>query len=62
MLSLTLTLRIIVLAKLSSCLDQLQSILGDDCHEPTAVEAIIKFDFNAEKALDYIFEKGKALQ
>ncbi|XP_031555843.1 HBS1-like protein [Actinia tenebrosa] len=44
-------------AKLSSCLDQLQSILGDDCHEPTAVDAILKFNFDAERALDYIFSK-----
>jgi hypothetical protein len=39
-------------------LDQLQSILGDDCHEPTAVDAILKYNFDAEKALDYIFSKG----
>ncbi|EDO47522.1 predicted protein [Nematostella vectensis] len=44
-------------AKLSSCLDQLNSILGDDCHEPTAVDAILKHDFNVEKALDYIFNR-----
>jgi len=44
-------------AKLSSCLDQLQSILGDDCHEPTAVDAILKYNFDAEKALDYIFSQ-----
>ena len=45
-------------AKLSSCLDQLHSILGETCHEPTAVEAVLKYNFDVEKALDDILNGG----
>ncbi|XP_078363300.1 HBS1-like protein isoform X2 [Oculina patagonica] len=44
--------------KLSSCLDQLHSILGESLHEPTAVTAVIQNNFDTEKALDYILSQG----
>lgn len=46
-------------AKLSSCLDQLHSILGENLHEPTAVTAVIQNNFDVERALDQIFSEGK---
>lgn len=45
-------------AKLSSCLDQLHSILGENLHEPTAVTAVIQNNFDVERALDQIFSQG----
>ncbi|XP_068748443.1 uncharacterized protein [Montipora capricornis] len=46
-------------AKLSSCLDQLQSILGENLHEPTAVSAVIQCNYDVERALDQIFSQGE---
>ncbi|XP_067034143.1 HBS1-like protein isoform X2 [Acropora muricata] len=44
-------------AKLSSCMDQLQSILGENLHEPTAVSAIVQCNYDVDRALDYIFSQ-----
>lgn len=46
-------------AKLSSCLDQLHSILGENLHEPTAVSAVIQCNYDVERALDQIFSQGE---
>ena len=46
-------------AKLLSCLDQMHSILGEACHEPTAVHAILKHNFDLERALDQILGGGQ---
>ncbi|PFX23383.1 uncharacterized protein LOC111333036 [Stylophora pistillata] len=45
--------------KLLSCLDQLQSILGEHLHEPTAVTAVIQNNFDIERALDQILSGGE---
>lgn len=45
--------------KLLSCLDQLQSILGEHLHEPTAVTAVIQNNFDTERALDQILSGGE---
>lgn len=48
----------LISAKLSSCLDQLHSILGENLHEPTAVSAVIQCNYDVERALDQIFSQG----
>lgn len=45
-------------AKLSSCMDQLHSILGETLHEPTAVTAVLQSNFDLERALDQILSQG----
>ena len=45
-------------AKLQSALENLEGILGDNCHQPTAVDALMKFNYDVEKALDEILSKG----
>ena len=45
-------------AKLSSCMDQLHSILGETLHEPTAVAAVLQSNFDLERALDQILSQG----
>lgn len=47
-----------VSAKLSSCMDQLHSILGETLHEPTAVTAVLQSNFDLERALDQILSQG----
>ncbi|CAH3108693.1 unnamed protein product [Pocillopora meandrina] len=44
--------------KLSSCLDQLHSILGENLDECTAVTAVIQHNFDLERALDQILSGG----
>ena len=44
--------------KLSSCLDQLHSILGENLDECTAVTAVIQNNFDLERALDQILSGG----
>ena len=51
-------LLIVISVKLSSCLDQLHSILGESLHEPTAVTAVIQNNFDTERALDQILSQG----
>ncbi|CAB4024082.1 HBS1, partial [Paramuricea clavata] len=45
-------------AKLLSCMDQFRSILGDHCDEEGATAAILKHDFDLEKAIDYVLSEG----
>lgn len=45
-------------AKLSSCMDQLHSILGETLHEPTAITAVLQSNFDLERALDQILSQG----
>lgn len=45
-------------AKLESSLETLEGILMDNCHKPTAVKALLRFDFDVEKALNEILSKG----
>ena len=47
------------LAKLLSCMDQFRSILGDHCDEEEATAAILKHDFDLEKAIDDVLSEGK---
>ena len=47
-----------LLAKLQSGLEALEGILGDNCHQPTAVNALMKFNYDVEKALDDILSRG----
>ena len=47
------------LAKLLSCLDQFRSILGDNCDENEATAAILKHDFDLERAIDDVLSQGK---
>ena len=44
--------------KLSSCLDQLHSILGENLDECTAVTAVMQHNFDIERALDQILSGG----
>ena len=44
--------------KLQNGLESLEGILGDNCHRPTAVDALMKFNYDIEKALDDILSKG----
>ena len=48
-------------AKLSSCLDQLHSILGENLHEPTAISAVMQCNYDVERALDQIFSQGSII-
>ncbi|RMX54254.1 hypothetical protein pdam_00016929 [Pocillopora damicornis] len=45
--------------KLSSCLDQLHSILGENLDECTAVTALMQHNFDLERALDQILSGGE---
>jgi elongation factor 1 alpha-like protein len=45
-------------AKLLSCMDQFRSILGDNCDEEEATAAILKHDFDLERAIDDVLNKG----
>jgi len=45
-------------AKLQLGLESLEGILGENCHQPTAVDALMKFNYDIEKALDDILSKG----
>lgn len=45
--------------KLSSCLDQLHSILGENLDECTAVTAVMQHNFDIERALDQILSGGE---
>ena len=47
------------LAKLLSCMDQFRSILGDHCDEEEATAAILKHNFDLEKAIDDVLNEGK---
>jgi len=49
-------------AKLQSCMEQLQDILGDSCHESTAVQAVLASNFDFEQALDQLLHKGSKKQ
>jgi hypothetical protein len=40
-------------------MDQFRSILGDNCDEEEATTAILKHDFDLEKAIDDVLNKGK---
>lgn len=42
-------------------MDQLQSILGENLHEPTAVSAIVQCNFDVDRALDHIFSQGTGI-
>jgi len=46
-------------AKLQSCIEQLEDILGDSCHERTAVEAVLSNNFDVEKALNQLLNKNR---
>eukprot|EP00794_Sanderia_malayensis_P004741 gene4741-5364_t len=46
------------LAMLQSALEHLEGILGDFFHKPTAVTAVMKHNYNADKALNEILNKG----
>ena len=37
----------------------MHSILGDSCHEPTAVEAILRHNFDLERAIDQVLGGGQ---
>jgi len=45
------------LAKLNSCLDHILDIVGETVHEFTIKEAIVRCNFDVEKALNYILNK-----
>lgn len=47
------------LAKLLSCMDEFRSILGDHCDEVEATDAILRHNFDLEKAIDDVLSKGK---
>ena len=47
------------IAKLLSCLDEFRSILGDHCDENEATAAILRHDFDLERAIDYVLNQGK---
>lgn len=39
-------------------MDQFRSILGDNCDEDEATDAILKHNFDLEKAIDHVLNKG----
>lgn len=43
-------------AKLQSCIEQLEDVLGS-CHEKTAVEAVLNNNFDVERALNQLLNK-----
>ncbi|XP_028412268.1 uncharacterized protein LOC114535084 isoform X2 [Dendronephthya gigantea] len=45
-------------AKLLSCMDEFRSILGDHCDEQEAKAAILKHNFDLERALDEVLDQG----
>lgn len=45
-------------AKLLSCMDAFRSILGDHCDEEEAKAAILKHDFDLERAIDDVLDQG----
>lgn len=46
--------------KLQSCIEHLEDILGDSIHEKTIVEAILAHNFDVDKALNQILNKGSS--
>jgi len=49
-------------AKLQSCIEQLEDILGESYQEDTIVDAILYHDYSVEKALDQLLNKGPAVR
>ncbi|XP_074642147.1 HBS1-like protein isoform X3 [Tubulanus polymorphus] len=47
-------------AQLNSCLEEMRNIIGDSVPEHTMVDAVVKSDFNLEKALDQVLNKADA--
>ena len=44
----------IIVAQLNSCLEEMRNIIGDSTPEHIMIDAIIKTDFDYEKALNHV--------